>query len=64
VAFTADERPEQLAAWVREGVPVFVDRSILPRKFPLDRVRALGCELEKVPDRPWLGKLVLASTGR
>ena len=64
VEFTADERPERLAEWVRERVPVFVDRSFLPRKFPVERARELGLELAKDPERPWLGRLVVASTGR
>jgi hypothetical protein len=64
VAFTPDERPERLAEWVREGVPVFVDRSFLPRKFPAERARELGLELVKDPENPWLGRLVLASPGR
>jgi 4-amino-4-deoxy-L-arabinose transferase-like glycosyltransferase len=56
-AFTADEKPELLAAWVREGVPVYVDRSFLPMQFPKREVEALGLELVKDPERPWLSRL-------
>jgi hypothetical protein len=64
VDFTADENPAQLAEWAREGVQVYVDRSFLPAKFPVDAIRRLGFALDPDPRRPWLGRLVLASAGR
>jgi hypothetical protein len=56
-AFTAEEDPERLAAWVRDGVPVYVDLSFRPRKVPTARLRALGIEIETLPRESWIGRL-------
>ncbi len=63
-AFTADEEPKRLAAWVREGRPVHLDASFLPGNFPLERL--LGDDLELVwsPRHPWLARFALRRVSR
>jgi hypothetical protein len=58
-AFTADEDPGQIAAWVRSNVPVYLDASFLPESFPLEQI--LGGELELVPiaGHDWLSRFAL-----
>jgi len=58
-AFTAEEEPERLAAWVREGRPVHLDASRLRQGYPFERL--LGDELELVwsARHPWLARFAL-----
>jgi hypothetical protein len=57
--FTADERPEQIAAWVKEGVPVFLDRSFLKAKiFPAAPFETVGLALVPLDGYPWIERFV------
>jgi hypothetical protein len=38
IAFTADERPELVARWVREGKPVYFDRLFLADPLTIERI--------------------------
>lgn len=57
--FTADEDPRRIEAWVRSGVPVYLDSSFIPKSFPLSKI--LGADIELVPSEshPWLSRVVL-----
>jgi hypothetical protein len=57
--FTADERPDQIAAWVRQGTPVFLDRSFLrPKDYPAAPFEKLGLALVPLDGLPWLERFV------
>ncbi len=58
-AITADEAPNQLANWIRSGIPVVLDTSFIPKEFVVERL--LGTELELSPsDRTsWLSRFGL-----
>ena len=56
---TADERPDLLAKWVREGVPVFLDRSFLSAAdYPGAPFGAAGLALVPMEGVPWLERFV------
>lgn len=57
-AFSATEKPELLAEWVRQGIPVYADFSYMPYQFPLERMQALGIGFQQEPGRQWLARLV------
>ena len=57
VAFTADEKPERIAEWVRAGRPVFVDTSLDSRTKTLERLRAQGLAWSRVSETHGLVRL-------
>jgi len=57
--FTADERPGELAAWVKQGVPVYLDRSFLKAKdYPAAPFEAVGLALVPLEGYPWIERFV------
>jgi len=59
VAFTADEAPEKIQAWVRAGVPVFLDGSFVPDDLNPQMLLSPGLALRGDPKRRWLAQFAL-----
>jgi len=55
----ADEDKADVRAWIREGEPVYLDHSFIPRDYPLERILGDDLELVRVKDHVWLSRVEL-----
>jgi hypothetical protein len=55
----ADEDTQTVRDWIREKRPVFLDHSLIPKDYPLERILGDDLELVRVKDYVWLSRIEL-----